>query len=93
MKVEALELALREGLAVVIAALSPVLVTVAVVGVIVGLASARLGLRDPAVAQIARALAVCACLGLAAEPLATLAVDYARASWSSLGRVDTAETP
>lgn len=82
MSVDALGVAIREGFGLVIAALIPLLVVAAIVGIGIALLAGHLGLRDAAVAQIARAVAVVAVVALTIEGVAAAAVAYARESWT-----------
>ena len=82
MGLEALGWALREGFALVIACLLPLLATAAGVGLLVAWLTGSLGLRDAAIGQIARALAVVAALGFLLEGMAAAGTDFAVRCWS-----------
>lgn len=77
--------ALREAVAVVLTALLPVVLVAAVAAVVAGLLSNRLGLRDGALVQIARAVAVIAALIVLGEGLAAAVLEFGVHTWSTLG--------
>ena len=79
---EALAAMLVEAANLTLAVLVPVFAVAATVAVLVGLLCAALGIRDPSLAQIARALAVVLALALVSEHSAAALVDFARDSWT-----------
>jgi len=82
--IEALTLAIREAFALVIESIVPLIAVAAVTAVLVGLLGGALGIRDAALAQIVRALAVLLAIGVLVEALAVANVAYAERTWSSL---------
>ena len=80
--IDALAAAIREGLALVLTTLLPVFIVAATAAVMIGLLCAALGIRDAALAQITRALAVVLALALVAEHSAAAFVDFAARAWS-----------
>ena len=80
--IDALGAAIREGLALVLTTLLPVFIVAAAAAVMIGLLCAALGIRDAALAQITRALAVVLALALVAEHSAAALVDFAARTWS-----------
>ena len=82
---EVVELATREGFGLVVTALLPLFAVAAGAAIVAGWLGAGLGVRDAALGQCIRALAVIVALGLFGERIAASASAYARASWSGLG--------
>ncbi|MFV8749217.1 hypothetical protein ACNOYE_01570 [Nannocystaceae bacterium ST9] len=85
---ELLDLAAREGVALVLALLLPLFGVAAGAAIVAGWFGAAIGVRDPALGQCLRALAIVAALGVLGEPLAASATEYARRQWSSLAEID-----
>lgn len=80
--IDALAATLREGLGLALTSLLPLFAVAALVGILVGLLAAALGIRDASLAQIARALAVALTLALLAERGAGELVEFAAHAWS-----------
>jgi type III secretory pathway component EscS len=78
--IELLGLAIREGFGVVMACLLPLFAIAAATAIVVGLLAGALGIRDGALGQIVRALAVILGLGLFAEQIASATVEFAARS-------------
>lgn len=88
-----LGLLLRGGFGLVVALVLPLVAVAAVTGALVGLLTGALGIRDQALGQILRALAVLAALALSIEAMADAAVDFADRSWSELGAQTSQRAP
>lgn len=82
--IDALTEGIREGFGLVIMSIVPLLGAAAAVALVFGVLAGRLGLRDPALAQIARGLAVMLVLGLVVDELADGVVEFAARSWAGL---------
>ncbi|HLT39497.1 MAG TPA: hypothetical protein VK034_24605 [Enhygromyxa sp.] len=82
--IDALGLLIREGFGLVIACVLPLLVIAAAAALVVGLLGDSLGVRDPAIGQIIRALAVLLAIGVVIESVAIGTVELATRSWSQL---------
>ena len=76
---------IREAFALTVVGLAPLWVAAAAVAILVGLLGAALGIRDGALAQIARALAVVVALALLGRGLASATLDFAVHSWTAMG--------
>jgi flagellar biosynthesis protein FliQ len=84
--IDALGLLIREGFGLVIASVLPLFVIAAVAALLIGLLGAALGIRDAALGQIVRALAVLLAVGLVIESVAGATVEFAARSWSLADR-------
>ena len=80
--IDALGLLVREGFALVVASVLPLFVVAAITALIVGVLAGALGIRDAALAQIARSLAVVLALVALAASLASSTTEFAARSWS-----------
>jgi type III secretory pathway component EscS len=80
--IDALGLLIREGFGLVIASVLPLFVIAAAAASMIGLLGGALGIRDAALGQIVRALAVLLALGLVIESVTTATVEFAARSWS-----------
>lgn len=83
--IDALGLAVREGFGLVIASLIPLFGVVAIASVLLGLLGGSLGIRDAALGQIVRALALILALGVVIEDVAAGCLEFATRSWGGLG--------
>lgn len=83
--IDALGLAIREGFGLVIASTLPLFAIAAVAALLLGLLGGALGLRDAALGQIVRMLAVLLAVGLLIEGIAVTTVDFAARTWAALG--------
>jgi type III secretory pathway component EscS len=83
--IEALGLAIREGFGLVIASLTPLFGVAAVAAVLVGLLGGSLGIRDAALGQFVRALALILALGLIVDSVADGCVEFATRAWAGIG--------
>jgi type III secretory pathway component EscS len=83
--IDALGLLIRAGFGLTIAAVIPLFLVAAVAAVILGLLSGALGLRDAALGQIVRALAVILALGVLIEGVAEGCLEFATRSWTEIG--------
>jgi hypothetical protein len=81
---DALSASIREAFGLVVASVVPLFAIVAAVALVFGLLAGRLGLRDPALAQIVRALAVILAVGFLLGDLADAVVEFAEHSWGAL---------
>lgn len=86
--IETLGLALREGFGLVIASLIPLFATAALAALLVGLLGGSLGIRDAALGQLVRALAVILALALVIEAVTQNCVEFAARSWAGIGAQD-----
>jgi type III secretory pathway component EscS len=84
--IDALGLVIREGFGLVIASVLPLFVVAAVAALLIGLLGGSLGIRDAALGQIVRALAVLLAVGLVIESVAGATVEFAARSWSLADR-------
>ncbi len=82
--IDALGSAIREGFALVLASTLPLFAVAALAAVLIGLLGGGLGLRDAALGQIVRALAVLLALGLLVEGIAAGTLAFARERWAAL---------
>lgn len=82
--IDALAHLLTAGFALVFASLLPVFAVAAVAVVLVGLIGGALGIRDGALGQIVRTLAIALVLGLVLERTAAGIVAFAVDSWAGL---------
>ncbi|PRP91504.1 Bacterial export protein, family 3 [Enhygromyxa salina] len=90
--IDALGLAIREGFGLVIASLIPLLLVAAAAAILVGLLGAALGIRDAALGQIVRALAIVLALGVLIRGIATSTVEFTARTWAQLGAQDDPST-
>jgi type III secretory pathway component EscS len=70
-----------EGLVLAFWKMAPIVATAVAASVIVGALGARVGLRDPQVAALVRAIAVIVALVLLGEAMAGEVVSFGRALW------------
>ena len=91
--IELLGAAIREGFGVVIACLIPLLAVAAVAAILIGLLGGALGVRDAALAQIVRALAVVLALGLLAQGIAASTLEFTSRTWAELGSAQPPAEP
>jgi type III secretory pathway component EscS len=82
---ELIELTTREGFGLVVALLVPLIGTAIGAAIVAGWLSSALGVRDGALGQCLRALAVVFALGLVLDGMAASVTEYATGSWKSLG--------
>lgn len=82
--IDTLALAIREGFGLVIASMLPLFVVAAVSALLIGLLGGSLNLRDAALGQIVRALAVLLAIGLLVEGVAVATVEFAARTWGAL---------
>lgn len=87
------ELATREGIGLILALLVPLLATAIGAAILAGWLGSALGVRDGALGQCLRALAVLLALGLVLDGMAVATTDYAKASWGALGDLHRAVEP
>jgi type III secretory pathway component EscS len=85
--IDALALAIREGFGLVLAATLPLFVVAAVAAVLLGLLADALGIRDGALAQIVRALAVVLMIAVIAGDVGEALIGFALERWSSLAEL------
>lgn len=83
--IDALGLAIREAFGLVIASMLPLFVIAAAAALLIGLLGGALGIRDAALGQVVRMLAVLLAAGLVIEQVASATVEFAARSWSSSG--------
>lgn len=88
---DVVELATREGIGLILALIVPLLATGIVAAIVAGWLGSALGVRDGALGQCIRALAVLLALGLVLDHMAARATDYAKASWGSLADLHRSE--
>jgi type III secretory pathway component EscS len=86
--IDALGLAIREGFGLVLAATLPLFLVAAVAAVLLGLLADALGIRDGALAQIVRALAVILMIAVIVGDVGEALVGFAVERWSSLAELE-----
>lgn len=77
----------RDGLVTALLLVVPLALAAAGASVLVGLAAARFGLRDPALVTIARAAAVLAVLVVGGGRIGDAMVALTRGLWAGLGEI------
>lgn len=80
--IDALGLAIREGFGLVIASVLPLLAAAAVAAILLGLSCGALGIRDAALGQIVRALAVVLALAVVIQSVAGSTLEFAGRCWA-----------
>jgi type III secretory pathway component EscS len=80
--IDALGLAIREGFGLVIAGLLPLVAVAAVAAILLGLLCGALGIRDAALGQIVRALAVVLALAVVIQSVAASTLEFASRCWA-----------
>ncbi|PRQ07010.1 flagellar biosynthetic protein FliQ [Enhygromyxa salina] len=80
--IDALSLAIREGFALVLVGVLPLIGVAAVAAILVGLLCGSLGIRDAALGQIVRALAVVLALALVISSMAASTLEFASRCWA-----------
>ena len=80
--IDALGLLIREGFGLVIVSVLPLFAVAAITAVILGMLAGALGIRDAALGQIARSLAVLAALVAIAASVASSTTQFAARSWA-----------
>jgi type III secretory pathway component EscS len=86
--IEVLGLAIREGFALVIASVLPLVAVAAVAAILLGLLCGALGIRDAALGQIVRALAVVLALAMVISSVAASTLEFASRCWASPGELE-----
>ena len=80
--IDALGLAIREGFGLVIAGVLPLLAAAAAAAILLGLSCGALGIRDAALGQIVRALAVVLALAVVIQSVAGSTLEFAGRCWA-----------
>ncbi|KIG15771.1 hypothetical protein DB30_05341 [Enhygromyxa salina] len=86
--IDALGVAIREGFALVITGVLPLIAVAAVAAILLGLLCGALGIRDAALGQIVRALAVVLALAVVISSVAGSTLEFASRCWTMRGDLE-----
>ena len=85
-----IDLVIRQGFGLVVLLALPLVIAAAIAAAAAGMLAARVGVQDPTVTLVVRALAVVLAIGLTLESLAGQTLQFTRGAWGQLADVEMA---